>query len=460
MMVRCLLFLGTAIFLLSGCGGSGDSGGSAVALPPSSSATPTPTPTPTPPPTATISAVAMSPMLSSIYFYPYGFSSFERAFAVLSDRQGHYPSVSPLLADVNGPFDANFASYAKSAYGIDPSTNIAYRFRASPTAKLISPITHMLTLGTGQIVLKDQLGLNAGSNAGLSVDRDLETFDPFQALSSSDIATRADGERILARHLRLNAMACAASQFGFTAYPVSFLNCDFDKVGAHLAEYPRATAFDYSSISTLLLRNTRGSVFKPEIIPATTHVITLFLSLIPDRVSTPTEIAKYQLATAGYLAPLVSEISLDGTSKSANRAMSITLEEMRHAIMRYEEVPIFSPDARYFPAPDFYRMTKGTNIVVRASYNANNTAGDGPFTYNDIHIHPMPSSIFTTLGEKFITAVEVPTTNTNEVHAHLNADGTVSITALGNFTGLTYFDYVTRHEKGDVARGRVYVWVQ
>ena len=399
-------------------------------------------------------------MLSRIYFYPHGFSPPETTFVVFSDRQGHYPSPSPLLADVYGSFDPNFASYAKSSVGIDPSTNIVYGFRAPPTAKLISPITHMLTLGTQQLVLKDQLGLTAGSGAGLSVDRDLETFDPVQALASSDIATRADGERILARHLRLNAMACAASHLGRTAYPVRFLDCDFDMVGAHLAEYPRTSAFDYSSISTLLLRNTRGSVFKPEIISATTHVITLFLSLIPDRVSTPTEIAKYQLATAGYLAPLVSEISLDGTSQSANRAMSITLEEMRQAVIRYGEIPIFTPDARYFPAPDFYRMTPGTTMVVRASYNGGNTIADGPFTYNDMHLSPDASSYFTTLGVKVLISLEIPTANTNEVNAHLNADGTVSVTALGNFTGVTYFDYVTRHEKGDVARGRVYVWVQ
>jgi hypothetical protein len=57
--------------------------------------------------------------------------------------------------------------------------------------------------------------------------------------------------------------------------------------------------------------------------------------------------------------------------------------------------------------------------------------------------------------------VTLPPVNAAEVSAVLNADKTVAITALGSFTGVTYFDYTVRlNFTGETRTGRVYVIVR
>lgn len=399
-------------------------------------------------------------MLARIYFYPSGYPTWDnRSFVVFADRQGLYPSGSPLSSKVEGPASPDYASFEKSSYGVDPSTNILGGFRGSATATVISPVTHMLAIRGDQAALKDQLGLTVGMGTGFTIDRNLETFNPASALSSADANTKADAERLLARHLRLNALACSVARLGRSISQVRFLDCNFDAVANHLANYPRATAFDESSIAMLLTRNTGDTVFAAAVMSATSRIIALYLSAIPDRVSSREELVRYQLAAAGYLVPLVSEISLDSTGAAAIRANAITLDDMRAATARYGEALTYPADARYFPAPDFYRLAQGGTFVVRASFSGGNNGSDGPFTYNDAHLEPVDGTYLLPRGLQTLVSVEVPPTNASEMSAVLNSDGSVTMSALGTFKGITYFDYVTRHEKGDTARGRVYVWV-
>lgn len=458
MTLRRLMTISTAVLILSGCGGGDGSGGASGD---NSSPTPeyTPPPSPTPSPSPTISAVSFSPMLARIYFYPKGYPTPDSVFVTFSDRQGQYPSVSPLSSKVEGPFSPDYAGFEKSSYGVDPSTNILYGFRSSASATLISPVTHMLAIRNDQAALKAQLGLTVGTAAGFAIDRNFETFNPVSALASADANTNADGERLLARHLRLGAMACAVARLGTGFSQVRFNDCNFDAVAAHLANYPPATAFDEASISALLTSNTGGRVFPAAVISATSRIIALYLSMIPDRVSSREDLARYQLAVAGYLVPLVSQISLDLSGTTATQANAITLDDMRAVTARYGEALTYPADARYFPAPDFYQLAKGGTFVVRAAYPVGSTGSDGPFTYNDAHLEGADGFYFLPRDVQTLVSVEVPTANAREISAVLNADGSVTMAAVGTFTGVTYFDYVTRHQKGDTARGRVYVLV-
>lgn len=460
MTLRRLMMISAAILSLTGCGGgegSGATSGGSSSPTPASTATP---PSPTPSPSPTISALSLSPMLARIYFYPNGYPTWDNmSFIVFSDRQGQYPSASPLFSKVEGPVSPEYANFEKSSYGVDPATNILSSFRGSATATVISPVTHMLAIRNDQLALKDQLGLTVGTGTGFAIDRNLETFNPVSALSSADANTKADGERLLARQLRLTAMACAVAHLGRGVSQVRYLDCNFDAVANHLANYPRATAFDESSISMLLTRNAGGTAFPAAVISATSRVITRYLSMIPDRVSSRAELIRYQMAAAGYLVPLVSEISLDSSTAAASRADAITPDDMRAATARYGEALTYPTDARYFPAPDFYRLTQSGTFVVRAAFSGGNTGSDGPFTYNDAHLEPADGTYLLPRGLQTLISIEVPAANAGEIRAVLNADGSVTMTSLGTFTGVTYFDYVTRHEKGDTARGRVYVWV-
>lgn len=458
MTLRRLMVISAAILSLSGCGGGDGSGGdSGSSAPPTTAFTPAPSPTPSPSPT--ISAVSFSPMLARIYFYPRGFLAPESAFVVFSDRQGQYPSSSPLSSKVEGIVRADYAGFEKSSYGVDPSTNILYGFRSPANATVISPITHMLAMRNDQAALKDQLGLTVGTATGFAVDRNLETFNPVSALASADANTRADGERLLARHLRLSAMACATSHLVGAVSQVRFIDCDFDAVAAHLANHPRANAFNEASIAALLASKAKDRVLPAAVMSATSRIVALYLSMIPDRVSTREDLVRYQLAAAGYLVPLVSQISGDLSGDAATLANAITLDGMRAATARYGEALTYPADARYYPAPDFYQLARGATFVVRAAYGGGSNGSDGPFTYNDAHLEGADGFYFLPRGVQTLVSVEVPAANVGEISAVLNADGSVTMAAVGAFTGVTYFDYVTRHEKGDTARGRVYVSV-
>ncbi len=136
------------------------------------------------------------------------------------------------------------------------------------------------------------------------MDRDLLTFDPIAALSSADPVTRADGERLLAHHVRLMVLACAPTYLQGSPLPVSFFDCNFDGPAKYLSGRGLTSIYSEQSLAAYLQSSLQqGVIVRPTLSTAAAHLLSLYLALIPDRLSSKVQTAQYELGIFGYLAP-------------------------------------------------------------------------------------------------------------------------------------------------------------
>jgi hypothetical protein len=118
------------------------------------------------------------------------------------------------------------------------------------------------------------------------------------------------------------------------------------------------------------------------------------------------------------------------------------------------------PADRFVPVPDFYRLTRGGELLVYR----NNTLGVGRasdivsrpnMTGNDLYFFGNVSrSESTTIG-----SISVPEICATAITATLLSDGSVRVTARSGFTGIAWYDYRATHESGLSETGRVYLTV-
>jgi hypothetical protein len=142
------------------------------------------------------------------------------------------------------------------------------------------------------------------------------------------------------------------------------------------------------------------------------------------------------------------------SAAAASAISALTTTNILDATQRYAEQLPFDSNDNFFPVPDFFEMSQGSSIlapsqVSGASYLALNA--------NDLHASASDTGANFLPGISTVTSVEVPSANQGQIRAVLGSDGAVTITALGNYIGVTYFDYVVQHQRGDVKKGRVYV---
>ncbi|MBO9669970.1 MAG: hypothetical protein J7485_05590 [Sphingobium sp.] len=440
------------VALLAGCGGSSSS-------PTPSVSPPTQTPTPTPPPGPTISVVGGSTTIANIFFFPPGQGYDGLSSAVPTSVRGYYPAIDTFLgAATSGTIPTNYADLKKVASTIDSAANVGAVFRAPEASRVISPISHMLSQSPDQAKLKSQLGLSNGPYA-LQVDRDLFTFDPVAAIGSGDPVARADGERILAQHVRLMALACGIGILRGGNSPEPMRDCDYSRVARYLGQSGASYVFTEANLA-LFYRNwiyDTATQMPAERVERAAHVLRLYLELIPERLATRAQSAQLQIGIFGYLFHKLDAIGVGNSTD----ALSLTSSDVANAIARYSETLTYGQNARTYPFPDFYRLARGETFTAdkvvtykRAFTEEVNRAR--LFAYNDLYSDRVFTDSLAT-----IAAVEVPSQNSSEISAVLNPDGSVTMKAGSNFSGVTYFDYISRHpETGALARGRVYVTIQ
>lgn len=452
--------------IVYGCGGGGGGGsaggGGVVVVPPPP--VPPPPPPPPPPPSTILTAVGGFGMLAEFRFYPTGYNQNATDVAARSgDRQGRFPiqSGQALFTTFFGSLPANYAATDKLAFGVDAAAGMLLANRAPADATVISPLTTLLVGSNTEAKLESQLGIN-GSVFGLSTDRAIKTFVPLDALSSTDATTAADGERLLAHHIRVMAVAAALQHMtGAPSDPSGVKIYNFDGLRAYLDGVGTQFMFNNSNMSALL--GTGGAFPRPtyrsDVTSAAAHLVDAYAATIGIRIANRQQATRFTLGIWGYLVPTLTRLLQANDAATATEILAVTNQQILDSTARFNEQLLFDPNDNFFPAPDFYPIARGGVYTVPAVDVGFN--GDGPLNSNDIHIEPNPTDgnhFFP--GTSQVTAVTVPQGNASEVSAVLNGDGTVTIRPGASFTGVTYFDYAVRHSRGDIKQGRVYVMVR
>jgi hypothetical protein len=403
-------------------------------------------------------------MLAEFRFYPTGYNQNATDVAARSgDRQGRYPiqSGQALFTTFFGNLPTNYAAVDKQAFGIDAAAGMFVNYRAPADATVITPLTTLLVGANTEAKLESQLGIDGGV-FGLATDRALKTFVPIDALTSSDSTTAADGERLLASHIRVMAVAAALQHMtgapsdpsGVKIYDMNGLRAYLDGVG---------TQFIFTNANMSALLGTGGAfprpTYRPDVISAAAHLVDAYAATIGIRIANRQQATRFTLGIWGYLVPTITRLLQANDAATASEILAVNNQQILDATARFSEQLPFDANDNFFPAPDFYPIARGGVYTVPAVDVGSN--GDGPLNSNDIHIEPD-----TTSGNHFfpgasqVTAVTVPQANASEVSAVLNGDGTVTIRPAAAFTGVTYFDYTVRHSRGDIKQGRVYVMVR
>lgn len=417
---------------------------------------------------AVVTAVAGFGMLAEFRFYPTGFSVNAADYSSASgDRQGRYPiqSGQSLFRVIsNGLPSANYAAIDKFVFGIDSAGSMLFANRAPADATVISPLTTLLVGNNSEAKLETQLGIN-GSLFGLSSDRAIKTFVPLDALTSTDAAIAADGERLLAHHIRVMAVAAAFEHMNSGRSDPSGLKFyNMDGVRAYLDTAGAQFIYTNANMSALLSTVNFGGIFpppvyRPDVISAAAHLVNAYASTIGVRISNRQQAARFTLGIWGYLVPELTRLLRANDAATAVEILAVNNQQILDATARFSEQLPFDQNDNFFPAPDFYPIARGGVYIVPAVDAGSN--GDGPLNSNDIHIEPdITSGGHFFPGTSQVTAVTVPQGNAGEVSAVLNGDGTVTIRPAAAFTGVTYFDYTVRHSRGDIKQGRVYVMVR
>jgi hypothetical protein len=477
----------TALLALSlfayGCGGGGGSAdGSAVSIvpppplplpPPPPPPPPAPPPPPPPPlltaPTQTVvTALGGFGMLAEFRFYPTGYSLNSKDYTLASsDRQGKYPAQpgQALFPGFSGGVNtANNATLEKSASGVDSAAAMFMSNRAPAGATVVSPLTSLLVGSNTEEKLEAQLGVN-GSLFGLSTDRAITTFVPTDALSSTDVTIAADGERLLAHHIRVLAVAAALQPISDgSLYPSGLKLYNLDAMRAYLDVAPPQFLYTNSNMVGLLSSvNLSGvlpaTAYRTDVLSAAAHLVNAYASAVGIRIANRQQATRFILGIWGYLVPELGRLLKANDAATAAEILAVTNQQILDATQRFNEQLPFDPNDNFFPAPDFYQVAKGGTYTVSATSGYDSP--DRAFNSNDLHINPNPqggNNFFPGISQ--VTAVTVPQINSNEVKAVLNADGTVTIQPTATFTGVTYFDYTVRHTIGDIEQGRVYVRVR
>jgi Bacterial Ig domain len=448
-----------------GGGGSSSSGGvSPVVIAPTPPTAPPPPPPPPPPPV--ITAIGAFSMLAEFRFFPTGYNvNLTNASSASGDRQGRYPiqSGQPLFSATFGSPPSNYATVEKQAFGLDSAGVFLFGGVAPAEATVISPLTILLYAANNEDKLETQLGIN-GSLFGLSTNRPIMTFVPTDALTSTDAAVAADGERLLAHHLRVLAVGAALEHMAAPADPSGLKRYNIDGVKRFLDAAPARFIFNNSDMTALLRTVDFGGrfpkpVYRDDVFSAAAHLVNAYASTIGVRIASREQAAKFQIGIWGYLVPELTRLLEANDAATAAEVLAITNSQILAEISRYSEQLAFDVNDNYFPSPDFYSIAKGGSYLVPSFDEGSN--GNGPLTSNDIHLNPDPvSANHFGSGSAKVTSLSVPQVNISEISVTLNADGTVLIRPAANFVGVTYFDYTATHPRGDVEQGRVYVRVR
>jgi hypothetical protein len=233
-----------------------------------------------------------------------------------------------------------------------------------------------------------------------------------------------------------------------------FTQYDYQSLGAYIAAHNGAFLFDNSEMSRFLASLDPAGRYRPDVISAAAHLVDAYSAAIGVQLADTDQAARFTLGIRGWLLDEVDLLLRANTAAAAAAASAVTSQQILDRTVRYRETLPFPAAGFFFPAPDFYSLAAGGQLVVPTQGNFSTGA-------NDFYANGPTGSIGFFPGTNETLSVSVPAANAGQVSAVLRGDGTILVTALGGFTGVTWFDYAVRHtDGGDQGAGRVYVTVR
>lgn len=457
----CMPRMIAVLLLLGGCGGGGGSGDSG-APPVVTAPTPTPTPTPSPSPTATALSFFVqtgAPVASRIFFYD---SDSFRPTGDIAPPEG-YTDRNGVLAPGITPFQqpnsvtlSSVAAKFKFAQGVTQHTSQYVVVHGRPEARVLSPLTSLLIRHTDQARLKRQLGIS-GSLFGLQgTDPDLNTFNPQAEIASGDPTRVADGERMVAAVLRVQAIQAALdldAAFAFADVRA------YIALGEALNARGDQFVFTNERMSDLLGSSAAWSGVRPSTRSAAAHLVNVFVSAISVRVARD-RAAQLTLALSGYLQAELAALRRADDDATAATVLALTTPVVDGEIARYAERLPVPTSGFFFPAPDFYRVVSAGPVKLVVDPVNTQFRLDGAFAWspkhNDFNANSTGSVGFFT-GSSTIESVSVPAVNAGQIAVERDVAGDIVISRLNGYRGVSYFDYRTTHPSGGSGSARVYI---
>lgn len=470
--IRPFVVAAFALFTF-GCGGGGSPSPTTAAL----------QPVPTSPPVVSAPSVryyteAVGPIVSALYFFstptvPALVAEYESGF--YTNLKGEFYNSQPdafvrSTFVFSRPLTSDQPEKSLSSVGIDLLTNLIHVSRSVKGSTVSSPMTTLVhDVGNEESVLYS-LQLIAGS------------FPLFQNYASGKFAAAsnfdgADTEkkdlsrRITAANLRVLVLNGVLDQIplggmrktddlsGATVtskFAQGYALADFDPLSGFIKAYPQSKIFSVEGTLALVTYVADYSGRK-ELAPgsraAIANLINRYVEAIGPTIDSESEICQFTLGIMGYLVPRVANIVKQNSDVLNDASNLVTAADIISDTVALRSV-MPPRSGTLFAVTDFFFMKSGSQLVLQGSptFSPNTTLGQ-----NDINFEP--GGMSQGVQPRALTQISVSSEQSRKISAILNADKSVTISAIAGFQGIAYFDYSESTDAGERAVGRAFVIV-
>jgi hypothetical protein len=456
--------------LTAGCGG-----GSAPTPTPSPSATPLPTPAPTPTPTpAPAPTPAQTPIrATSIGEFVGIFSFYDRpanglplvnyiaqgwgTAAGVFDRNPN-TTFAPVGTVLGSDTSGDLVRWYKRAAGFDKASQTYTIMDAPADATSITPATSLIAHGVTQARLKRAFSMQEGIYA-VTGDPDVLRFDVTNALQSADLAVRRQGEQLLAAHLRILAMVQAMDVIALPrADPTDLVisNGIWIEPGRYLGQNAPdlelisrngARAFVDAAVARQLPPITS---YRDDVLDAAASLFANYLIAIGPAVMPGADAAGWMIGIRGLLITELRRLLLANTAAAAATALSILAPQFRDRVLPYRNARPFA-SGRFFAANNVFEVRSGQRLSLGTTPRVN-PSDPNPFFQFSLFADTVQFQ-----SPERLNAILGPIGGLNELSVLQSANGRVDVEPLGNFTGVSGFDYVLGHASGAIGTGRIFI---
>lgn len=460
-----------ALLPLASCGGGG--GGTVTSPSPTPPTSGAPTPTPTPAAVRfTVEAASDVPGFLALVVGddPNAASPQAQFFTDLTGSVLPGTTTSPYGS--GGSTSAGFpgfdfsANYALRAYGFENPSRIARAFTAPRKSTTVSPLTSLIQMVGSQESVKKVFGLGTGPTYQLPAGLDLTTYSATYDLDGPLLSFPG---QIMSANLRVLALQEAVEAFEAApgAPPVYApgvtgpMPADA-RIAAYIKANPGAALDTELGLLDFLrhLRRSEATVYRDDVLQAAAALLHNFNLATRKTDNFAFYAERFSLALSAALRPRLEDLAERNSAAAAAAATVLPDAFQEEAFVNFADQQPF-PTGRFLPVPDFFRVAAGGQLTVYRTNTPGFTPGGGVASRPNMIGNDV---LWDTAGLRFaseatIRSVQVPAAQAGAIRAVLQADGSVLVTALPGFTGITWYEYATTLDSLSET-GRVYLFVR